>query len=283
MKTIAIKLSGLVLIFIMVFATLSCDKDDEEGIKSDLQTANDYIKAELTYLEAFNIVYAGAFNPNVMQNGVDTVDGVIITYASNLLTVDFGDTLIQSSGKERKGKIKANFSTNNLFDPTFSADFIFENYHIVYNDSMYQINSDTFTVENVTTVDPEYRIHVTGGSLNYLGTTSVITFKTTHNLVIIQGSTTPANILDDIFTISGSSEGATPKGAFTSDFEVPLKVQFDCPHRFVSGRIKLNSSAYGGEIIIDFNPGAVPAAPCDNTLRVYFTDSNGSIDFQYLF
>ncbi|WP_276480335.1 hypothetical protein [Paraflavitalea pollutisoli] len=167
------------------------------------------------------------------------------------VTIDFGTGCTGKDGHTRKGKVIIVYS-GHLLLPGSSATTTFDGYSI-----------DSFKVEgthkatNTSTQDKRsFKIEVTGAKLTKPNG-NFNTWGSTRTLTQTAGVSTPLNLSDDVFEVTGQATGALQLGSqsysWQADITTPLIRKFTCPF-IPQGTISISRD---GKIIgvLDFGTG----------------------------
>jgi hypothetical protein len=167
------------------------------------------------------------------------------------VTLDFGSAnCLCADNKYRRGKLIVTFN-GALTDSSKYVTTTFENYFV--NDNQI-IGTRTVTNKGHNTAGHLNFQIVTDGSIVLANNGGTITYITNHNREWTEGESTPIDMSDDVYTITGSSSGTTiTNQAFTMVITSPLVWNVACNH-FVSGIIELTPA---GEVTrtVDFGNG----------------------------
>ncbi len=233
----------------LVTTFIACKKEAKNAA-TDVTAAQDNTMAESNYNDATNMVDASAalganftFRTETGQNVArieDVLGGcatVVVdsTSTPRKITIDFGATDCSCpDGRKRRGKIIATWM-GRYRDANTVITIGFENYFVNNNQIM-----GTHTTTNLglnTAGNLVYKIEVKGSIVKANGGT--ITWNSTRFREWTAGATTPLNILDDAYSITGTANGTTAAGAtYTISITQPLVRKMSCAF-FESGKIEL--------------------------------------------
>ncbi len=234
----------------------SCNKEetlDSQTVAEDM-TAMEDIENEMD-----EIADAEAFNfaeeiPVETRN-----DCVVITTTEprgvfpNTITIDFGDGCEGDHGRVRKGKIFVNIS-DNMHNPGATRTVTFENFFI---DDVQVTGTRTLTNSGLN-IDgkPTLSVSITDFTLTFPnGEQAVKNVSRIHTFQ--QGFLTPTR-LDDIWTISGTTNGMTRDGkTFSTLITTPLVRKGSC-RWIVEGIMEITTET--ATISLDFGDGACNGA-----------------------
>ncbi len=281
-----IKIAGKLIALIAVISMTSCKKDaaSNSNNTSAATLSDSSTVADNTYYDVLNNAFVGfADNSTVwsssnIQSGKTTTfstegtEGVktgslscaIYTLSDSVpgeypktLTLDFGTGCTSADGIFRTGKLTYVF-TGPIIAPQASATVTFNNYTVNgYGiQGAYQItnNSSEQVGISINTV-------VTNGIITYPNTTN---YHYSHNRTYIMtaGSSTPFDISDDVYNITGNSSFSASDGSnIVWTITTPLVKAIACPYikQGVVG-FSYNQSVNG---TIDFGDGT-----CDNKATI---------------
>ena len=151
------------------------------------------------------------------------------------VVIDFGNGCL-SNGHWRKGKVITVY-TGRIIEAGKSATTTFEDYTI---DSL--SISGTHIITNTTSNNQrQFTVDITNGKLS-LSKGNYIQWNSHKVLTQTEGNGTPLVPFDDIFTLTGTSNGKVKNGdilvAYNTNIETPLKKKFTC-HWITEGVIKV--------------------------------------------
>ncbi len=177
------------------------------------------------------------------------------------IVLDFGTGCVGRDGRNRKGKVITVY-TGRLINAGSVAETTFDGYYV--NDIHVE---GTHRVENKSTsANWVFEVKVTNAKLskpdgNYSE------WNSTRTTTQVEGSATPFNPLDDIFTISGETNGAVKRNTVYYQWgaktlaDNPLVKKFIC-RWFVKGKIAFRRS--NSEVgVLDYGTGV-----CDNKATI---------------
>jgi hypothetical protein len=169
----------------------------------------------------------------------DTVK-IIKNFADSSITIDFGSNgILCRDGRTRSGKITFKFK-DGYRKVGSNVTQTFDNYKV---DNLAISNSSTrkVTYNGTNSLNqPNWKIQSDLTLTKSNG--KVITWKSERDRVMIQGSNTPLNWLDDIYEISGNASGVSGNGiAYNLVINKNLLIRIGC--RFIQeGIITMNRS-----------------------------------------
>ena len=266
--------------FLAVVLLASCKKDGTTSESKETTAANlsdSSTAADNAYYDVLNNAFVGfADNSSVWnasaQTGktttfstqvegitthigcaIYTIDDTIPGEYPKTLTLDFGTGCTSADGILRKGKITYLFS-DPLLVPGATATVTFNSY--VVNgfgvEGTYTITNNSSELAGII-----FNTQVTNGIITYPGGTN---YHYSHNrtYTMTAGVTTPFDISDDVYAVSGNSSFSTPNGSsLVCNITTPLVRAVSC-HNVSSGVISFvyNQVVNGS---VDFGDGT-----CDN-------------------
>lgn len=259
------RLATLVFISLIVFG--SCKKELSEDTTQEEFASQASSEADAESDDIFNEVF-----DNVMGVNTDVAFGgtgvfgqmnpgtsggtarltacpdVTITHLSSVnpfpvkIVMDFGTGCTGRDGRTRSGKIVTEY-TNRLFIPGAIATTIFLDYTVdsVKVQGTHTITNQSEPPTNVSCPTHRWKVTVERAKLtkpngNY------VEWNSTKIVTQIEGLCTPFHPLDDIYKITGSSNGKVKRGdlliAWNSEITEPLIKRFTCPW-LVKGIIRI--------------------------------------------
>jgi hypothetical protein len=239
---------GFMACCLIAFSFTACQKDKKET-DSDTAPAQDNSLAESNYNDVNTMVDASislgtnfSFRQATNEPGarVEDVLGGCTTVtidtvsATRTLVIDFGTTNCAGvDGRNRRGKILATW-TGKYRDKGTVVNITFDNYFV--NDNQIKGIHKTTNMGNNTAQNLVYKIEV-DGSIIKANNGGTITWKSTREREWVTGSNTPAYILDDTYSITGSANGTTATGdAYTISITQALVRKMNC-YWFESGKL----------------------------------------------
>lgn len=268
MKTKAIITNVALALTLGVF--YSCDKKAEDLIDTDTSSATDNSTAENAASEMFKSVSEAADNDASLR--ATTCYTVTTTTSGGVfpktVTIDFGNggcgdkrgqIIAVLSGPYRTAGTTATITTNNFY---IGVNKIEAGTHVITNMG---INNIT----NKQTLD----VSITGASV--ISPSGTASWNATRTITWEEGSTTPTDPSDDVYSISGQTNGTSTAGVtYTSATTAgkPIVVKVGCQY-ISSGEVSLTPN---GKPVrkIDFGAATTPAVCGDNQATV--TIGNGS-------
>ena len=241
-------LLGLMACF-LITSFIACKKESKDD--SDTQPAQDNSMAESNYNDANTMVDASvaagtsfSFRQSTNQD-VARMDGIlgscgtvtIDTVSSpRSVTINFGTSnCLCADNRYRRGKIIATW-TGKYRDPGTVVTITYDNYFV--NDNQIKGTHKTTNMGLNNASHLVYKIEV-DGSIVKASNGGTITWKSTREREWVAGSSTPLNILDDTYSITGSASGTVASGeAYTIAITQALVRKMSC-NWFESGKIEV--------------------------------------------
>jgi hypothetical protein len=228
----------------------SCKKDTNSTVNNDdmSTTADRFQEAEGTSSDVDVIADQAmeAHSVSMRTSGSNNVFGIlscaVVTNdtVNHIITVDFGSGCTGQHGHTRSGQIIIHYNGGNYFTPGFQRIVTFNNYYI---DQKHLEGTRTITNNGLNsnnhlnwTIDAQnMRITRPGGSYHE--------WNSLRNREMIAGDSTLNNPNDDIYSITGSSNGVRSNGVTCSaTITNPLIKDGSCFYRIVSGTIVITPS-----------------------------------------
>lgn len=231
----------------------------DQAISDNLNSDAEYVLNEA----AVNNDFAGSRTTNVTQtmNVLTCPDVTVSAGFPKTISIDFGTGCTSTSGVTRSGKINVTLS-DSLRASGSVAIMTFDNYYVSgfkkegtvtwTNTSQGGTKSWSRKCENgkVTAPDGHYWVH-----------------SGTQSVTQTEGSSTPWNLLDDVFSTTGSSTVTNSSGVSrTAEITSPLEKKVICDN-IDKGAIKLSGPNHYA--IIDYGDGT-----CDRQATISIDGSN---------
>ena len=187
-----------------------------------------------------------------------TVDPKGVNLFPKTVTLDFGSGCTGIDGKVRSGKIITVFSgpmrvagskaTTTLMDYNVDS-FMVEGTHIIENTS--------------TSNKMAWTVSITDGKITNTDSGRWIKWDAVHEHTQTEGNGTPLNPLDDVFEITGNSNGSNSNGnSWSTDITQPLMRRFICQWR-EKGEITITRKSNTITAVLDYGDGT-----CDNKATI---------------
>ena len=203
--------SNTLLFFLLAsIAVVSCKKGSiETNYNPVLNVANNQVIAERAYSQVFNIFFMVVSDSSLKESGSDTIFGAHCTYQDNdgiLFVIDYFDYYTPCpDGKVRKGVITA------TLDKDFSEEgalavLTFDNYVV---DDLMLSGDNTISYAGIVEGLRSFAHDVPSATLTLYDTVSHgnFTWSSSKNFSWVEGMSTPEYFDDDVFEITGNSNG----------------------------------------------------------------------------
>ena len=243
----------------------SCKKENTapkppSNQQASMKSAGDNAIAESVFGGIFKQADNSARNCKNLKDlntGCPTITVNTITSFPITLTIDFGVNCVCNDGKIRSGKIIAVLSAPYI-DSASVLTITLDSYHEIINGTDYSVQG----TETITNMGHNQAGHLV---FNVLVTNGVISsvngsiyWNSQRQNEWIQGENTWFNVFDDIYLVTGSTDGINSAGeTFEINITSPLRVEIGCSY-IVSGTLEVITQAYP-PIIVDYGTGN-----CDN-------------------
>ncbi|WP_207512665.1 hypothetical protein [Longitalea luteola] len=242
---------GIMACFIITLSFTACKKDSKPSTDSDTTAAQDNAMAESAYTDANTMVdasvtYGANFSFRVATNEpaarIEEVLGNCVTVtidtvnATRSVVINFGTTnCLCVDGRKRRGRILANW-TGRYREAGTVVNITYDNYFV--NDNQIKGTHKTTNMGANNAGNLVYKIEV-NGTIVKANNGGEITWESTRQREWVAGINTPLNILDDIYSITGSATGTVASGhAYTINITQALVRKMTC-NWFESGKIEL--------------------------------------------
>lgn len=264
-----------IIALVLAAGVTSCKKSKEK--KNSTEVAEDNAVAESAFSDVFNQTDKAALTAgaNRLAGGAESLNDSCAVITLNpdstgafpkTLTIDFGTGCTGADGKVRKGKIIA----------TLTGKYREAGTVITINPQDYYVGewkvAGTKTVTNKgenASGNINYDIAVENASVT--NGEKTISWESSRNREWIEGRSTPLNIFDDVYLITGSGSGTGGNGNdYTVTITNPLRIKVGCRH-IMSGTFEL--------AIEDFPVRKVDygAGDCDDKATVTIKDKTQEI------
>jgi hypothetical protein len=274
---------GLCLLTLLVLlALISCKKDSQPANNNDdnLESAENNALAESYYNDVTTLVDLAAFNGANMtfrttQEQTPLSSCVTVTVdtlsATHTIIIDFGGTNCMClDGRNRRGKILASY-TGRYQDSGTVIHTSFDNYFVDDN----QVKG-TKTVTNKgrnIAGNLVYQVAV-DGSVVKANNGGTITWISDREREWMAGASTPLNILDDVYGITGTANGTNASGhGYAITISQVLVRKMTC-RWFESGIVTLVPEGLPA-VTLDYG-----SSGCDNKAVVTINNNNYDILLQ---
>jgi hypothetical protein len=242
---------GIMACFFVSLSFTACKKDSKTPADNDTAPAQDNAMAESSYTDATTMVDASVtfganFSFRVAANEqtarIEEVLGKCVTVTIDTVSVNrsviinFGTTnCLCVDGRNRRGRILASW-TGKYRDAGTVVSITYDNYFV--NDNQIKGTHKTTNMGANTAGNLVYKIEV-NGIIVKANNGGEITWLSTRQREWVAGASTPLNILDDTYSITGSANGTVASGAaYTINITQALVRKMAC-NWFESGKIEL--------------------------------------------
>ena len=229
---------------------LSEDQAISESINDD---------ANVVFFEAS--VNAGLYRTNGTAETTNTLSCATVTVTPQntfpkTIVIDFGGGCTSADGITRKGKINITLS-DYLHNPGSTAVLTFDNYYTVG----FKVEG-TITWTNTSTPNGvSWTRQITNGRVIEPFGGYYWTHEGTKNVIQTAGANTPLNLLDDVYSVTGSHTVTNPAGKTrTVTILEALEKKTTC-HNVTKGKMKIQGPNHFA--ILDFGDGT-----CDNIATI---------------
>jgi len=252
-----------------VFFLASCQKDQNEpdpefettfNMSKD-QAISESINDDATVIFFDASVGSGFYrvDGNAETSGILSCATVTVNPQNSFpktIVIDFGNGCTSVDGITRSGKINITLS-NYVHNPGATAVMTFENYAT----AGYKVEG-TITWTNTSTANGiSWTRQVTNGKLTDPSTGYYWLHEGTKNVTQTAGANTPTNLLDDVYSITGSHTVTNPAGKTrTVTITEALEKKTTC-HNVTKGKVKIQAQTHFA--ILDYGDGT-----CDNLATV---------------
>jgi preprotein translocase subunit SecG len=269
-----------------LFFTTSCrKKEDVKQTLESIQAAEDngMVESEFDNAKDASDAEAGA-TPGVKRTtGIRRViwvlpqdsakTSVVVSDSGTYkkIEVNFGnDPVVCNDGKYRKGTIIYRVDTAFYKTTNAKASMTLLNYFAGFDkNNLTQFTGKRELTNNGknTSGQPYFTLTVTGASA--ITGSKTITWTSTRVITRTAGYTTPLNIWDDEYSVTGTASGVNRNGeAFTVNITTPLykKIKLGCASTFVTGVWELTMTSSSKKMILNYD--AYNDGACDKVAKV---------------
>jgi len=293
-----ISTTGKIIALLAVISLASCKKDATATNSEQNNAANltdSSTTADNMYYDVLNTAMVGFEDNSTVWNVTGTRTGNPTTLSTRVmgsgnigcavysfdnsvpgeypktLTLDFGAGCISADGISRSGKVIYLFS-GPIVSPGTTVGVTFVNYAV----NGYGIQGEySITNNSSDQVGISINTQVTNGIITYPNATN---YHYSHNKTYIQtaGATTPFDISDDVYSISGTSSFSNTEGntlVFTANPLAPLEKAVICPN--ISKGVVAFSYNQSLSGTIDFGDGT-----CDKLATIFIGNYHSIINLR---
>ena len=216
----------------VIFVAGSCKKANNQVDYNPLvNSSKDLIYIEDVYTEIFYLFYKVTNIDSVLNGKYTFIDDCDVRYDAGSNQITFGYGAISRhcyDGKFRRNSYRASFNGNPDAAGTVS---------VITFDSLF-VNDDLVEGSvNITRLGPgpgnsgEWLVKVNQGTVERYSAddTVKLAYSSDYTFTLVEGGSTPENFDDDLFHVSGSTEGISAgKHSFSTLITDPLEVGLDC-------------------------------------------------------
>lgn len=252
-----------------VFFLASCQKDQSEPdpeIETTFNMSKDQAISESISDDATVIFFDASVNSgfyrvdgNAETSGILSCASVTVTPQNSFpktIVIDFGNGCTSADGISRKGKINITLS-DYVHNPGATAVMTFENYYA----AGYRVEG-TITWTNTSTQNAiSWTRQITNGKVTEPISGYYWMHEGTKEVTQTAGASTPLNLLDDVYSVTGSHTVTNPAGKTrTVTIIEALEKKTTC-HNVSKGKVKIQAQTHFA--ILDYGDGT-----CDNVATV---------------
>lgn len=223
---------------------------------ADWTYSTDNTVSEFGFDDVYSVSHGEAnSNNNLRSCGTVIVDTTAGTYFPVTLTFDFGTSTTCIDGRTRSGKLTAVY-TDRWSAVGMTCTVTPDNYK-VNNHGV--TGTQVITNQGLTNGAPTFKSEITNGEVT-LPDGNKITRNATKYWSWIAGASTPLNVLDDVYQLTGTANGTTRNGnAYTATITTPLVKAQNCAW-VQEGRIEVTPTGGGTVRAIDYGNGTCDAS-----------------------
>lgn len=253
-----------------VFFLASCQKNNSNEPDPEIETTfklsenqavSESINDDATVIFFEASVSSGFYRLNgpAETSGILSCANVTVTPQNTFpktIVIDFGNGCTSADGINRKGKINISLS-DYVHNPGATAVMTFENYYT----AGYKVEG-TITWTNTSTQNSiSWTRQITGGKVTEPLSGYYWTHEGTKNVTQTAGASTPMNLLDDVYSVTGSHTVTNPAGKTrTVTITEALEKKTTC-HNISKGKVKIQANTHFA--ILDYGDGT-----CDNVATI---------------
>lgn len=234
---------------LLILATYSsCKKDDTvpSTTSENFSNVEDFEQSEQIASDADNMADMAYTTGDVnlrmalpdLSNTILSCASVVKDTVAKIITIDFGSGCMGNDGRFRSGQIIIHYN-GHYFDPGFSRSVTFSNFYVDSNhvEGTRSITNNGLNTNgnlNWTIVADSMRVTKPNGYYHE--------WNSTRNREMINGSTTPSIVLDDIYLITGTATGSNSNGhSVMITITSALRKEMSC-HWIVNGSVNITPS-----------------------------------------
>lgn len=249
---------NLLLLSCTLALTLACGKKRQTNEATEISQQSH--AAESATLDIQVMGDEASRGPSYFQTSAATCATLTYdTIGGNVnLTIDFGTSNCNcSDGRMRRGKVNISYPTSGYYTIGNTAVFSTENYFVDDNE-----------IDGTRTVSHPEQFKWTiaaNATITFKNNRGVATWKSDRVRIQTEGMDTPLNLLDNVYSITGTASGITAEGrGYNLEITDALKIQLGC--RYIKeGKININSAALKETAVLDYGSGE-----CDNVATLTY-------------
>jgi hypothetical protein len=240
---------GVIASAFVALSLTACKKDSKPSSDSDVTAAQDNSLAESNYNDVNTMVDASASagtnftfrmatDGNAREQSLFSGCAQVTVDTSNTtrkIVIDFGTSNCMCvDQRSRRGKIIATW-TGRYRDSGTVVNISFDNYFV--NDNQIKGTHKTTNKGKNAAAHLVYKVEV-NGEIVKANNGGTITWVSTREREWVDGAATPLNLLDDIYSITGSASGTNASGSYTINITQAVVRKMNC-RWFESGKIDI--------------------------------------------
>lgn len=257
----------------------SCKKENTQvDYNPDVNSSKDLIYTEDIYIEIFNLFYKCTQNDSILNGEYGYIDNCSVIYEEGENKMYFGYGEVNRwcfDGKFRRNMYAATF--NGPPEVTGTAAVVEIDSLFVDND-LVQAEIEITRLGVNADNNPEWSVKLNQGKVTIYGLEDTVTLEMDFDYLLTQteGAGTPSNYEDDVFEVTGTSNGISRnKDSYSAMISNALQDRLDC-FWIVSGRHQISVSNGGTEQgTIDY----ITDDGCNYRVDFYFDEN---LFFDYL-
>jgi len=279
------------LIFLVAFSIISCEKEDTSDFVEQAKIAAEYARAEDNMADLFVLFHKALHDTTLVNTGISTIDSAHVEYVQNSgpayaeFIFDFGpDGKNCPDGKFRQGQISAVLSNSfDLPDAVFTANF--ENY---IADSL--LLKGQFSYKNTgEIVVGQLKYEIALEVSFYLNNNKTFTLSVQRDLFWKSGYDKPYNTINHVFVMPGGAsalyygfEGSvTPVSVLDVTIIEDWTIQFSCLNPIKKGYFEINLD--DSTVVFFLNGDFVDVDEDGCADKIIITNTDNSYGYPYYF
>jgi len=281
----------LLLIFLLPFSIVSCEKEDTSDFVEQAKIAAGYANAEDNMADLFVLFHKALHDTTLVNTGEAIIDSAHVEFIQNSgpayaeLIFDFGpDGKNCPDGKFRQGQISAVLSNSfDQPDAVFTANF--ENYKA---DSL--LLKGQFSYKNTgEIIVGQLKYEIALEVSLYLSNSKILTLSVQRDLFWKSGFDKPYNTINHVFVMPGGasalyygSEGSvTPVSVLEVTIIEDWTIQFSCLNPIKKGYFEINLDDAGVVVMLNGEFVDVDDDGCAD--KIIITNIDNSFGYPYYF